>query len=294
MPRTAHQRALASPLAGVGEVDAAELERRRSVDALPPEPTEAAMKVGERLLEPWRRRTDPLCLDFERVPQTGPAMLVGNHSVYGLQDAPVMIAELSRRRGVIPRALGDHAHFKVPLWGDLLRAYGVVDGTRENCRRLLRAGAVVLVYPGGGREVMKRRGEKYELLWKQRLGFARMAVEFGAPIVPFGAVGAEDTYDILIDGDSALAAPVRALIEALGGRPEIVPPIARGVGPTAVPRPERFYFGFGEPIETSAFAGRENEDAALRRVRDAARAGVEAQIERLLDLRAHDGPRGSA
>jgi hypothetical protein len=38
----------------------------------------------------------------------------------------------------------------------------------------------VLVYPGGGREVAKRKGEKYQLLWKERVGFARLAIEAAA------------------------------------------------------------------------------------------------------------------
>ena len=54
-------------------------------------------------------------------------------------------------------------------------------------------------------------------------------------------------------------APLRAVVEKLGGRPEVLLPLARGLGPTALPRPGRFLFGFGEPIETSAFAGREND-----------------------------------
>ena len=78
-----------------------------------------------RLLEPLRRVVDPVCLDAVRVPERGPALLVGNHTVYGLQDAPLMVAELHRRRGLFPRALGDHAHFVIPVWGDLLRAFGV-------------------------------------------------------------------------------------------------------------------------------------------------------------------------
>jgi hypothetical protein len=42
--------------------------------------------------------------------------------------------------------------------------------------------------PGGAGEVFKGRGQDYKLLWKERLGFARMAIEFGYPIVPFAAV----------------------------------------------------------------------------------------------------------
>jgi hypothetical protein len=41
----------------------------------------------------------------------------------------------------------------------------VIDGTPENVRALVRAGDSIVVFPGGAREVFKRRGEKYTLLW---------------------------------------------------------------------------------------------------------------------------------
>ena len=139
---------------------------------------------------------------------------------------------------------------------------------------------------------MKRRGERYRLVWKQRLGFARMAIEHGCPIVPFGAVGADDTYDILLDAGHPIAAPVRALVERLGGRGDELPPIARGIGPTPVPRPERFYFAFGEPIATDDFAGRADDQRALRVVRDRTRTAVEHELARLLAVRDDDPERG--
>jgi 1-acyl-sn-glycerol-3-phosphate acyltransferase len=156
---------------------------------------------------------------------------------------------------------------------------------------LLAAGEAVLVYPGGGREVAKRKGEAYHLIWKQRVGFARMAIEAGCPIVPFGAVGAEDSYDILIDADSLILAPVRDVVERIGGRWELVWPIARGIGLTPLPRPERFYFGFGEPIRTTAWAGRQDDPRALRAVRDRTRRSVEARLAFLEELREHDPDR---
>lgn len=110
-----------------------------------PSPSETALEVRFRLLEPWRRLTDPAYFGMENVPDSGPAVLVGNHTLYGVQDAPLMVAELRARKGILVRALGDHAHFKIPVWGDLLKAFGTVDGTRANCRRLLGAGEVVLV-----------------------------------------------------------------------------------------------------------------------------------------------------
>ena len=68
---------------------------------------------------------------------------------------------------------------------------GAVRGARANCRALLAAGEAVLVYPGGGREVAKRKGEENRLTWKRRTGFARMAIEHQYPVVPFASLGAD-------------------------------------------------------------------------------------------------------
>jgi 1-acyl-sn-glycerol-3-phosphate acyltransferase len=58
-------------------------------------------------------------------------------------------------------------------------------------------GRSILVFPGGGREVTKRRGEKYRLIWGERMGFARMAIECGYPIVPVAsAAGTPPGWDL--------------------------------------------------------------------------------------------------
>jgi 1-acyl-sn-glycerol-3-phosphate acyltransferase len=200
---------------------------------------------------------------------------------------PLMVAEIHEQRGRFPRGMADHAHYAVPLWRGLLTRFGAVRGTRENCAELLEAGEGVLVYPGGGREVMKRKDEAYKLIWKERVGFVRLAIEAGAPIVPFGAIGVDDAYDIHIDGDSRLMAPARAIAGRLTGRPEMVPPIATGIGP--LPRPERYYFGFGRPIRTTS--GDPDDPELLRAIRDRVRNSIYTQIAELKGIRAADPDR---
>ena len=55
------------------------------------------------------------------------------------------------------RSLGEHPHYRIPVWRRLLSNLGTVNGTRENTRQLLADGEAVLVFPGGGREVARRR-----------------------------------------------------------------------------------------------------------------------------------------
>jgi len=157
-------------------------------------------------------------------------------------------------------------------------------------RVLMRDGQNILVFPGGTGEVFKGRGQDYQLIWKERLGFARLAIEFGYPIVPFAAVGAEEMFHVVVDRETPIAAQVSALIRRLVGLP--LPPIPRGMGLTLLPRPERLYFWFGQPVDTSRYGGAGDDDAAARAVRDEVRAAVQAGIQILLAERERDPQRG--
>lgn len=241
-----------------------------------------AVRLAVKLLAPWRRLTSPVFLDFDQVPETRKLLFVGNHTLYGVLDVPLLFAELFEKRGILLRSLGHHAHFKVPLWGDFLARFGAVDGTRENCDALMHEGEPVLVFPGGAREVFKRKGEKYQLLWKERLGFARMAVRHRYRVVPFASIGVEDALEIVADADDLLASPLGALLRKVGA--EALVPIAKPM------RPERIYFAFGAPIDAGRFAGDES-DASCRALRDEVRAAVEARIATLLRHRDADPER---
>lgn len=249
-------------------------------------------------LQPMKRLMSPVSLGLEHVPREGAVLLTGNHSIYGMLDIPMLGLEVWEKTGRAVRGLGDHIHFKLPLWRDLLRSIGAVRGTREVCGRLFEAGEVVLVFPGGGREVMKHKHEQYQLIWKERIGFARMAIEHGVPIVPFAAVGVEDMFDVVLDADDVMHSPVGALVRALGieDQPwfrhgEIIPPIATGHGLGQLPRLERQYFLFGEPIDTAPYAGRHTDGEACFELRTRVKSAIEGQIEQLREVRANDAER---
>lgn len=258
----------------------------------------AVVRQLEPLLQPLKRWLSPVAFGLEHVPRSGPVLLAGNHTIYGLLDIPMLGLELFQATGRVPRGLGDHFHFAVPLWRDLLRNLGAVDGNRENCAALLRAGEMVLVFPGGGREVMKHKGERYKLIWKERIGFVKLAIAHGVPIVPFASVGVEDMFDVVTDAEDLLRSPVGDLLRALGitDRPwfrhgEMIPPLTRGRGPAAIPRLERQYFLFGEPVVTEPLAGRQEDREACLGLRRVVQDAVERQIANLLEVRANDPER---
>lgn len=272
---------------GAGRPGAGRSKRPRVVRR----PSEAELTAARVLLTPWQWVTAPRFYGLERVPRDRPALFVGNHTLMGVLDAPLLVLGLYDRCGVFVRPLGDHIHFQIPVWRDLLSRFGTVDGTRENCRALMRARESILVFPGGGREVFKRRGERYHLIWKQRTGFARLAIEFGYPVVPFAAVGADDCFDIVVDGNDLMRTPIGPLIEEYSPRPDTIPPLLRGLGPTPLPRPERFYFWFGKPIETSAYRGCARDESVCFAVRERVRRAVQTGMRSLQAARSRDPDR---
>ena len=229
----------------------------------------------------------PKLFGAEHVNPERPALFVGNHCIYGVIDSPFFMCELYRQTGVYPRSLGDHFHWNVPGWSSLLTEYGAVPGTRENCSRLMEDGQFILVFPGGAREVAKRRGEENRLEWKQRTGFARMAIAHGYDILPFASVGCDDSFSILYDAedfrDSWLGSRLLAqprLSELLRGG-DLFMPVARGLGPTALPRPGPFWFQIGAPIATAQLQGREDDEAVLWSLRGQVADSIERMIEDL-------------
>jgi 1-acyl-sn-glycerol-3-phosphate acyltransferase len=254
---------------------------------IPELPSEDAMDRLVSLLEPYRRITQPKFYGIDNIPGDG-SLLVGNHTIYGFLDLPFMMAEVWKRRRIAIRGLGEHAHYAVPVWRDLLGACGMVRGTRDNVRALMRDRQTILVFPGGAREVNKRRGQQYQLLWGERMGFARLAIEQGYPVVPVAAVGADDMLDVIVDQTTPLYGQLATAYEKVMGFP--TPPVVRGVGLTGIPRPERLYFWFGDPVDTSHFNGH-NDDAAARTVRDEVKQAVMAGIQFLREERDKDPDR---
>lgn len=235
----------------------------------------------------------PRFFGLDKITPAQPALLVGNHTLYGVFDVPLLIAQIYHDRHILVRGLADHFHYAVPGWRTLLDRSGCVHGTPANCSRLMEAGEHVMVFPGGAREVCKRRGEQYQLVWKQRTGFCRLAIQHQYPIIPFAVVGPDDAYDIVLDARDVLDSRVGGWLakSALFKREgvlrggEFLPPLGRGIGPTALPRPEPFYIAFGDPIHTIEFSADQYSQFQLR---DQVAASIQGLMSELLLYRERD------
>ena len=137
------------------------------------------------------------------VPEEGPVLLVGNHSGGNLTpDTGVFTLAFSTYFGV-ERAFHQLAHnlvLSMPGLG-FLRKFGTVAASHDNARKALRAGAAVLVYPGGDYEVHRPIWESRRIDFGGRKGFIRLALEQDVPIVPVVGIGGQETALFLSRGE---------------------------------------------------------------------------------------------
>lgn len=194
-----------------------------------------------RVVRPFVRalsRIHPVQLDgLENVPN-GPALLVGNHGVLGY-ESPIFFERILDACGRLPIGLADRWFFRVPVLRDLVVRLGGTYGNMANGVDALRRGELVVVYPGGVREVLKHAKDKYRLLWERSVGFVILAILARVPIIPFAAAGVDDTFDVVgrLPGTGDFL---------MGDRKYDLPLVWSEVGP--LPRPVPLWFRFGEPI----------------------------------------------
>lgn len=170
-----------------------------------------------------------------------PTMYIGNHTIYGVVDTPLLIDYLMNECGIVVISMADHVHFHVPVWDKVVQGFGGVQGLREHARAVMQAGYSILIFPGGGREVTKRKGEAYQLIWKQRYGFIQLAQEFNYNIVPFAAYGGDDVFDLRLDANDLLNNPLAKQLLKIPRlnkwlrQGEVIPSIPKQVIPKRVP-----------------------------------------------------------
>jgi 1-acyl-sn-glycerol-3-phosphate acyltransferase len=224
---------------------------------------------------------------LQSLPRDGRFLLVGNHTQGGAEA--LLIPYLVRRAiGTRVRPLADRAMggMRGPA-GDLFAACGVVVGAPETARELMRHNEPILVFPGGGREMPKFKGEEHTLRWQGRAGFARLSVENNYPIVPVGLVGGDDVYKSLTTREGRWGQLSQGLTEKLSGRTDMALPLMRGIGPTLIPRPQRMYLRFAAPIDTTKPA-RISEQKWIATVKQNTQASLEQALADLLVIRNGD------
>src|SRR5947209_5882452 len=220
---------------------------------------------------------------WERLPEP-PALLIGIHSgAPFVWDAWTVGAQWWRHFGD-QRPLHGTAHdalMATPVIGTYFRKMGVLPAAADSMTSALAAGHDVALWPGGERDSLRPWTKRDEAILAERLGFVRLAIRTGVPIVPISTVGGPDSMPVLATG--------RRLAKLLQldklARIKMFPIAIQapwGLSPALLPEiplPTKIRTAFQEPILLDNDAERAEDEAY---VRDAYRE-VHGAIQRGMD-----------
>jgi 1-acyl-sn-glycerol-3-phosphate acyltransferase len=220
---------------------------------------ELARKVLLPLARPlYERYFRVQTLGIDRIPDAGPALLVGNHSGTIPLDA-VMVqyavaTEHPYKRGV--RNVAADLAFRTPFIGPLARKTGNAVACNEDAHELLRRGELVGIFPEGYKGVGKGWKDRYKLQRFGRGGFMEVALRTRVPIIPVAIVGAEEAFPMI--------ANAKFLARALGYPYFPITPTFPLLGPLGLlPLPSKWIIEFGDPIPMDDYPEDASEDAML-------------------------------
>jgi 1-acyl-sn-glycerol-3-phosphate acyltransferase len=211
----------------------------------------------------------PQVIGAENLPR-GRGLIIGCHSGVIPYDAACTLVAIHDATGRFSRAIGDNLFGRVALVQDFLRQQGAVVGRPEVVAALLRAGHLVLVFPGGARDMERPYlTQRYCVLPHRGFapghgGYVKVALRAHAPIVPLAVVGAEEAHVMLAN----------------------LPPIARLLGMPLfplllfpLPLPTKLYIRFGTPIVLPGTAADADDQLRVDELNDMVRRRVQDLID---------------
>ncbi len=231
------------------------------------DPTTAArwLNLVRTALWPYFR---PQVIGADHLPP-GRALIVGCHSGVIPYDAATTLVAIHDATGRFARAIGDNLFGRVQVVQDFLARQGAVVGEPRVVEALMRAGQLVLLFPGGAKDMQRSYfTNRYRVLPHRgfapgRGGYIKIALRTRAPIVPLAIVGAEEAHVMVTN------MPTVARTLGLPLFPWLLFPL---------PLPVRLYIRFGEPIMLPGAPA----DAANQRRVDELNEQVRQRVQRLI------------
>jgi 1-acyl-sn-glycerol-3-phosphate acyltransferase len=239
------------------------------------------LPVMELLHRYWFRAT---ATGLEHLPRDGPAVVVGNHSG-GIMtpDTSVTLHAWMTAHGADTPMYGlvHPAIFRIPYLNVHTMKIGGIRAHPRQAMEALDAGAVVLVYPGGGDEVYRNWTRRNEVDLMGRTGFIKLAMRYRAPVIPLVAAGGHETLVVLHDGE-ALAKRLGLHARGVTRLPVTLSwPWGVLVGfPYNIPFPARIDVRVGPPIDLDDIDPADMRD---RRVVRECYERIEGRMQEMLD-----------
>jgi 1-acyl-sn-glycerol-3-phosphate acyltransferase len=223
---------------------------------------------------------------LENIPDSGPALLVGNHS------GGTMIADTFVFATAFYTTFGPDRRFhqlahdiaaRLPATG--ISRWGTVAASHDNAGKAFDRDAPVLVYPGGDYETFRPTWHSDRIEFGGRKGFIKLAIERRVPIIPVVAIGGQETALFLTRGERAAQLTGWAKLTRIKVLPvALAPPFGLSVLdlPPRLPLPAKVTIEVLPPID---LAERFGPDPGHEHVYETITGDMQAALSELQDER---------
>lgn len=112
---------------------------------------------------------------LENIPQDKPVLFVYYHGTIPV-DLYYFISKIFLYNSKLVHTVADRFLFNMPGWSIISDVLRVIPGTVQTCSAILKDGNMLAISPGGVYEA--QFGDSYyQLMWKKRMGFAKVALD---------------------------------------------------------------------------------------------------------------------
>lgn len=219
-------------------------------------------------------------LDIENVPNSGRAVLVGNHSG-GLPIDAYMTCLGVMLRHPSPRRIRFLAHEFLrsnKVSKALIRGFGGVPATYATATKLLNNEELVFFYPEGAKGTGKPFSMRYRLCDFDP-GFVKAAIETASPIIPVTTIGADEIYPLLgnwREFAKIMGTPYWPVTLTFPWLP---------LTTSCIPLPVKFFMKFGNPIYLDYPPERATDRLLRARIANEIQHEVQRELNKLLRAR---------
>jgi 1-acyl-sn-glycerol-3-phosphate acyltransferase len=221
---------------------------------------------------------------WDKIPDP-PTLVIGIHSGAPLPwDAWTVGVQWWRHFGP-DRPVHGTAHdalMALPVMGSYFRRMGVLPAEPDSMSAALAAGRDVVLYPGGERDSLRPWVKRDDAVLANRMGFVKLAINTGVPIVPVATLGGPDAMPVLATGRKIAKFLQLDRIARLKMFPVAIQ-APWGISPALLPEiplPTKIRTAFQDPIELERDPDRANDrgyvQAKYEEVRRSIQGGMDA------------------
>jgi 1-acyl-sn-glycerol-3-phosphate acyltransferase len=170
-----------------------------------------------------------------------------------------------------------------PLIGRYFRAMGVLPAAPDSISAALAAGHDVALWPGGEIDSLRPWTQRDEAVLGGRMGFIRMAINAGVPIVPVATVGGPDAMPVLTRGRNLAKllqldklARIKVMPLAINAPWGITPAMI-----PEIPLPTKIRTAFQEPVKVARDPKKAKDDDYVERKYEEVRKSIQQGMDEL-------------